>query len=107
MVVAFTTPDSSLPRTEKHNKMLCESSLRSMGYQEHIQQIDSHPRGIVLRELVSDHGHSTDQNVHLYKPQRIPVYTRWFGHSRPSESHHAERGRTTTAQTFMKSDSRA
>ncbi|KAB5526081.1 hypothetical protein PHYPO_G00147620 [Pangasianodon hypophthalmus] len=65
-VIGIPTYLDTIPAaTEKHNKMLCESSLRSMGYQEHIQQIESHSRGIVLRELVSDHEHSTEQNVHF------------------------------------------
>lgn len=71
-------------------QMLCESSLWSMGYQEHIQQTESHSNGVGQRELTSDHENSTEQNVHLYKLQRIRVYTCWFDHSQLSEIHHAE-----------------
>lgn len=71
-------------------QMLCESSLWSMGYQEHIQQTESHSNGVGQRELTSDHENSTEQNVHLYKLHRIWVYTCWFDHSQLSEIHHTE-----------------
>lgn len=79
--------------------MLCESFLWSMGYQDHIQQTESHSSGVVLREPTSDHKNSTEQSINLYKPQRIQVYTRWFDHSQPSERHHTESRKIITTQS--------
>ncbi|GAA6075721.1 uncharacterized [Tachysurus ichikawai] len=61
-----------------------------MGYQEHIQQMESHSRGIVLCELASDHEHSSVQNSSVQKSHRIQAYTRWIP-GFPSESCQTER----------------
>lgn len=75
-------------KTFHFTQMLCESFLQSMRYQEHIQQMESHSRGLVLRELASDHEHSSLQNFH--KPHKIQAYACRIDHSQPSESPHAE-----------------